>query len=472
LSSSIGIYGSVGIDLAKFRDVLKADGRPIKIHNETIFPHNVHVTDYIKNSLAMLRNSEVGGNKDSRIVAFIDDLDRCTPDNALELLESIKTFFDIEGIVYVIGMDSNSINSIVKKKYGYDFSRGFDYMQKIVQLHFEIPPWKGDDISDSVEQIIEKGLKGSEVLNEFKNTGKLIVKAVESNPRQLKRFINNVILAKAVSNELPIDGLIAVRALDFRREWNRFSELMTPDETRTMFLSEYKTLKARDITITNEEQLDKIAKGTSDSLLQDEDILEIYRELVKQGKALRDFLDSTSEVLEKIEKMGDFRRALDTTKLKPIEEQLEFYERLLKYLNKTQSLYSRSIKERIKMVQLVQQNHPKECSQIDSSNPDFAPIYWNMNNEELSMFNSLRQITQDISTYDSIMLMLLDKKSIYLEKIPVLRDLYDHLDSWLKQYKEIFHRPEVSLIYEYDKPFPPTIKELVERKIKELKLQI
>ena len=124
------------------------------------------------------------------------------------------------------------------------------------------------------------------------------------------------------------------------------------------------------------------------------------------------------------------------------------------------------------MVQLVQQNHPKECSQIDSSNPDFAPIYWNMNNEELSMFNSLRQITQDISTYDSIMLMLLDKKSIYLEKIPVLRDLYDHLDSWLKQYKEIFHRPEVSLIYEYDKPFPPTIKELVERKIKELKLQI
>lgn len=344
-------------------------------------------------------------------------------------------------------------------------------MQKIVQLPFEIPPWKGDDISDSVEQIIEKGLKGSEVLNEFKNNGKLIVKAVESNPRQLKRFINNVILAKAVSNELPIDGLIAVRALDFRHEWNRFSELMTPKETRTMFLSEYKTLKARDITITNEEQLDKIAKGTSDSLLQDEDILEIYRELVKQGKALRDFLDSTSEVLEKIEKMGDFRRALDTTKLKPIE-QLEFYERLLKYLNKTQSLYSRSIKERIKLVQLVQQNHPNECSQIDSYNPDFAPIYRSMNDEELSMFNSLRQITQDISTYDSIMLMLLDKKSIYLETIPVLRDLYDHLDSWLKQYKEIFHRSEVSLIYEYDKPFPHTIKELVELKIKDLKLQI
>lgn len=54
-------------------------------------------------------------NPNSRIVTFLDDLDRCTPENALEVLESMKTFFDIEGMIYVIGMDSESINSILKK---------------------------------------------------------------------------------------------------------------------------------------------------------------------------------------------------------------------------------------------------------------------------------------------------------------------------------------------------------------------
>lgn len=77
-----------------------------------------HVTDYLADALSKLRDE----NPNSRIVAFLDDLDRCTPENALEVLESIKTFFDIEGMIYVIGMDSESINSIIKKKYGDDFS--------------------------------------------------------------------------------------------------------------------------------------------------------------------------------------------------------------------------------------------------------------------------------------------------------------------------------------------------------------
>ena len=52
------------------------------------------------------------------------------------------------------------------------------------------------------------------------------MKAVQLNPREVKRFINNVILAKSVF-EKPVDQLIAVRALDFRTEWNKFFERIT-----------------------------------------------------------------------------------------------------------------------------------------------------------------------------------------------------------------------------------------------------
>jgi hypothetical protein len=82
------------------------------------------------------------------------------------------------------------------------------------------------------------------------------VKAVELNPRQVKRFVNNIILAEAVFGK-PIDELIVVQALNFRRDWNRFLELITPDEKRKNFLNEYNKLKGEGQIITSKEELDK-----------------------------------------------------------------------------------------------------------------------------------------------------------------------------------------------------------------------
>jgi hypothetical protein len=70
--------------------------------------------DGSEDSLSKLREK----NSNRRTVAFIGDLDRCHPKQGLEVLDSIKTVFDIDGIIYVIGVDSSSINSIIEKKYG------------------------------------------------------------------------------------------------------------------------------------------------------------------------------------------------------------------------------------------------------------------------------------------------------------------------------------------------------------------
>ena len=52
-----------------------------------------------------LKSAADGFSQDGegRIVVFIDDLDRCMPQNALALLESMKLFFDLEGFVFVAG---------------------------------------------------------------------------------------------------------------------------------------------------------------------------------------------------------------------------------------------------------------------------------------------------------------------------------------------------------------------------------
>ena len=196
-----------------------------------------YATEFLEKALKDLRTND----NDYRIVIFIDDLDRCSPERALEVLESIKSFFDIEGLVYVVGMDSETINSLVKKKYGEDSAvKGLDYMQKIVQLPFQIPTWRKEDISEFLDHIINKDLADSDIKNELLINKEILMKAVKTNPREAKRFVNDLILSRAAFDK-PCDRLIVVQALKFRREWNNFLEFLTSglsDASRSDFLNE------------------------------------------------------------------------------------------------------------------------------------------------------------------------------------------------------------------------------------------
>lgn len=53
---------------------------------------------------------------------FIDELDRCRPNYAIELLENIKHIFDIPGIVFVIATDSKQLSHSINAVYGQNFA--------------------------------------------------------------------------------------------------------------------------------------------------------------------------------------------------------------------------------------------------------------------------------------------------------------------------------------------------------------
>jgi tetratricopeptide (TPR) repeat protein/GTPase SAR1 family protein len=304
-----GVEGKIPV--SKTIDSYNAHGYVI-VDNERRYYYRHH-TERLAQALNKIKEKI----SSPRVVVFIDDLDRCDAEKALEILESIKAFFDMEGFIYVIGMNSKSINSIVRKKFSDDPGvKGIDYMQKIVQLPFQIPEWKEIDISRSIGKIISKGLEGSDLLKDFEENKKLIVKAVEKNPRQVKRFINNVILAQAVFNK-EIDKLIAVRALDFRDGWQNFLELITPNDKRKKFFEGYKKLTdserkyLKDITENEEfEQFaEKLHEEGSSSFMEN---FEVYQELIKKDAG-------AAEILESIKDMEEYRRAIETTEDKPTE---------------------------------------------------------------------------------------------------------------------------------------------------------
>lgn len=77
-----------------------------------------------------------------RLILCIDNLDRCTPDNVIILLESIKLFLSVPNCVWVFAMDSDVVASYIDRKYEGTYMDGYSYLDKIIpeQYHLSLSP--------------------------------------------------------------------------------------------------------------------------------------------------------------------------------------------------------------------------------------------------------------------------------------------------------------------------------------------
>jgi SpoVK/Ycf46/Vps4 family AAA+-type ATPase len=142
----------------------------------------------------MQKIRQIENSKDFRVVVFIDDLDRCSSKKALEVLESIKVFLDIEGFVYVVGLSHKTVIKLITQAYSQTGVKGEDYIKKIIQIPIRIPKWTPDAIVDLMETKLLPQLNG-DYAKFLRQNARIISRVVDENPRQLKRFINNVIIA-------------------------------------------------------------------------------------------------------------------------------------------------------------------------------------------------------------------------------------------------------------------------------------
>jgi hypothetical protein len=193
-----------------------------KLYRDSVYYEGL---DKIKEEMRSIRSQD----PESRIVVFIDDLDRCTPNKALEVLESIKLFLDIEGFVFVIGLSHKTVTQLISHAYLSTGIKGEDYIKKIIQIPIKIPSWSKESIIDLIENSVAPRLNSDYTKFLTQNSG-MIAKVIDYNPRQLKRFINNVIIAfetfasKEGSPEIQFNEIFLVKILkskwpDFYREF-------------------------------------------------------------------------------------------------------------------------------------------------------------------------------------------------------------------------------------------------------------
>ncbi|QKJ67452.1 hypothetical protein HQN60_12470 [Deefgea piscis] len=159
LAAKLGGEASDGKDLAK--DLF--DKEPKDFLNALTNDYNDQIAaiESIKNELEALGETLKTNSKCMLpIFIFVDELDRCRPSYAVELLESIKHFFNVPGFVFVVATDTEQIKHAIKVIYG----NGFDsekYLRRFFDRIASLP-------APSMTDYINSKVINNETSNHFK----------------------------------------------------------------------------------------------------------------------------------------------------------------------------------------------------------------------------------------------------------------------------------------------------------------
>ena len=81
---------------------------------------------------------ELARNSTGKLVVIVDELDRCRPTYAIEMLERIKHLFSVEEVIFVLGIDRLQLGESIKAVYGSGFD-SLEYLRRFVDLRMQLP---------------------------------------------------------------------------------------------------------------------------------------------------------------------------------------------------------------------------------------------------------------------------------------------------------------------------------------------
>ena len=96
------------------------------------------------------------------LIIIIDELDRCRPSYAVELLEVAKHIFAVDQIVFVLAVNRSQLSHSVKTLYGNDFD-AYGYLRRFFDVDFRLP-------DHSREKFIDQLLRDIKLESYFQRT--------------------------------------------------------------------------------------------------------------------------------------------------------------------------------------------------------------------------------------------------------------------------------------------------------------
>ncbi|MEE1897849.1 hypothetical protein GN157_03360 [Flavobacterium rakeshii] len=151
-----------------------------------------------KKEFVRLEDKIIAKSEQKYNIVFIDDLDRCEPEQVLNLLSAIKLFFTYgEKTIFFCGIDKKAVEEAVRTKYG-EVIKANEYLEKIFDISFTMPYYNSLRLllnkyfGDRIYESAGVKLKMSGWIEDF------LVKLDFTNPRRVKKVLNKFALLRNV----------------------------------------------------------------------------------------------------------------------------------------------------------------------------------------------------------------------------------------------------------------------------------
>lgn len=232
-SGALALWGLVKPLVAAIRQNLAVDFRPLLQMSD--YEEHIAFLDRFKEHFEdVVRSLPLVAGK--RLVIFIDDLDRCSTEKALQVLDAVKVFTDAEGCIFVLGLDHDLIQQAAKKKFQDDPRAQREYLDKIFQLPFQLPPLDPLKIPNYVAAL-DVDFPDERCLD-------ILLRGVAENPRQIKRTINTFSLLYSLAAERQdeigsISPLILTKLVVIQHNYPDLHRYLRRDPTRLKDLENF-----------------------------------------------------------------------------------------------------------------------------------------------------------------------------------------------------------------------------------------
>jgi KAP family P-loop domain len=162
--------------------------------------------------------SQDNDTQSKKIIFFVDELDRCRPDFAIEVIEKIKHLFSADNVYFVLAINHEQLISTIGYAYGVDESDAAIYLQKFVHIETNLPPIEHKDVGSNFESVKEflVSLSVEYQINKYINSWQFdFIKLAEFvskdylglNPRGIERMYSLMAVGLGSINEEVIEDV-------------------------------------------------------------------------------------------------------------------------------------------------------------------------------------------------------------------------------------------------------------------------
>lgn len=261
-----------------------------------------------------------------RFVVFVDDLDRCLPESAVQVLEAMKLFFDLSGFVFVVGLDQAIIERAVEHKYSPSppaaagnyspHMAGTDYIKKIFQVQLGVPRVDEAQLGAYIDAFGTAGdllpaQRDDLLATVLPALRDLVSESGRVNPREVKRLVNAYTLQlKILERKLgpwrvTPEAVIALQIFGFRSDWRSCYDAFSNNPVE--FADGVRGLTGGETTIAVAAELIELPpsllsflQGAGASILNLNDELELYVSALESARTTDPRAREVSQALSRL----------------------------------------------------------------------------------------------------------------------------------------------------------------------------